>query len=205
MEEDPTHGEQQDLDVERKGPILDVIDVVDRSVGDRGAAPKIIHLCPTRHARANLVSFQVAGNFGTESLHKEEALRPWADKTHVAPNDVDQLRQLVQAQPPHEPAEMVSLRSTVTGLLEKPPFERIASGRERPPASSCRGHRPVYFAAANGYVETLTFDRTQLAAGNCIAGPALIEEYASTTVVHPGDVLEVDAFGNLIIHIRRAS
>ena len=106
---------------------------------------------------------------------------------------------------PHEPAEMVSLRSTVTGLLEKPPFERIASGRERPPASSCRGHRPVYFAAANGYVETLTFDRTQLAAGNCIAGPVLIEEYASTTVVPPGDVLEVDAFGNLIINIRRAS
>jgi hypothetical protein len=31
---------------------------------------------------------------------------------------------------------------------------------------------------------------------NRIAGPALIEEYASTTVVHPGDVAAVDAFGN---------
>ena len=43
-----------------------------------------------------------------------------------------------------------------------------------------------------------------LTAGNRIAGPALIEEYASTTVVHPGDVLEVDAFGDLVIEIGRS-
>ena len=45
---------------------------------------------------------------------------------------------------------------------------------------------------------------TALLAGNVIAGPALIEEHASTTVVHPGDRLEVDAFGNLVIDIRRS-
>ncbi len=43
-----------------------------------------------------------------------------------------------------------------------------------------------------------------LRAGNRIAGPALVEEYASTTVVHPGDRLEVDAFGDLVIEIRGA-
>jgi N-methylhydantoinase A len=37
-----------------------------------------------------------------------------------------------------------------------------------------------------------------------ISGPALVEEYASTTVLHPGDVLTVDAFGNLVIDVRRA-
>jgi len=36
------------------------------------------------------------------------------------------------------------------------------------------------------------------------AGPALIEEYASTTVVHPGDVVTVDAFGDLVIEILRS-
>ena len=41
-------------------------------------------------------------------------------------------------------------------------------------------------------------------AGNRIVGPALIEEYASTTVVHPGDVVEVDAFGDLVIEILRS-
>ena len=45
-----------------------------------------------------------------------------------------------------------------------------------------------------------------LKAGNKIAGPALIEEHASTTVVLPGDKLQVDAFGNLVIEVgkRRA-
>ena len=37
--------------------------------------------------------------------------------------------------------------------------------------------------------------------GARIAGPALIEEHASTTVLAPGDTLEVDVFGNLDIAI----
>ena len=48
-----------------------------------------------------------------------------------------------------------------------------------------------------------TYDRAALRAGSRIDGPALIEEHASTTVLHPGDRLEVDAFGDLIIEIRR--
>ena len=43
--------------------------------------------------------------------------------------------------------------------------------------------------------------RNQQQTGNRIAGPALIEEYASTTLLLPGDVLEVDAFGNLAIRL----
>ena len=38
-------------------------------------------------------------------------------------------------------------------------------------------------------------------AGNRIAGPALIEEHASTTVLLPGDTLEVDAYGHLVIKV----
>ena len=70
-------------------------------------------------------------------------------------------------------------------------------------AGAGRGSRPVYFASA-GFVDTPTFDRAALKAGNRIEGPALIEEHASTTVVHPGDMLEVDAFGGLIIEVRRS-
>jgi len=53
-------------------------------------------------------------------------------------------------------------------------------------------------------VDTPSYDRAALLANNCIAGPAVIEEYASTTVVHPGDVVAVDAFGNLVIKILRS-
>jgi len=105
---------------------------------------------------------------------------------------------------PAEKAEIVSLRSAVTGLLRKPPFERIPQGGAVPPADAHRGNRAVFFAESGGYVETPTYQRAQLMAGNRIAGPALIEEYASTTVVHPGDVLEVDAFGDLVIAICRS-
>jgi N-methylhydantoinase A len=105
---------------------------------------------------------------------------------------------------PGEKAEIVSLRSAVTGLMRKPLPERIAPGDVRPPADAARGTRPVYFAEAGGYVETPTYDRSKISAGNRITGPALIEEHASTTVVHPGDSVEVDAFGNLVIEILRS-
>ena len=87
--------------------------------------------------------------------------------------------------------------------MNKPPLETIAAGMPEPPAAAFSGNRPVYFAEA-GYIETPTYDRSKLTAANRISGPALIEEYASTTVVHPGDVVHVDGFGNLVIDIRRS-
>lgn len=104
---------------------------------------------------------------------------------------------------PAEKAEIVSLRSATTGLMRKPGVERIAAGTAQPPAEAFTGNRPVYFTASHGFVETPTFDRKKLLAGNRIAGPALIEEHASTTVVHLNDAVEVDAFGNLVITIWR--
>ena len=47
---------------------------------------------------------------------------------------------------PDERAEIVSLRVTVTGLMRKPPQEKIKRGRERrPPKSAFAGKRPVSF------------------------------------------------------------
>jgi N-methylhydantoinase A len=103
----------------------------------------------------------------------------------------------------HEKAEIVSLRSAIVGEMRKPPFEHVAKGGPQPAPEAFRGTRAVYFAGA-GFVETPTYDRSALKAGNRIAGPALVEEHASTTVVHPGDAVEVDAFGDLVITIERA-
>jgi N-methylhydantoinase A len=103
---------------------------------------------------------------------------------------------------PEEKAEIVSLRSATIGLMKKPDREKLADGGASPEAAF-RGSRPVYFSGA-GMVDTPTYDRSKLAAGNRISGPALIEEHASTTVVHPQDKVEVDAFGNLHIEIGRA-
>jgi N-methylhydantoinase A len=102
---------------------------------------------------------------------------------------------------PQERAEIVSLRATVIGCMRKPPQETIAAGEGAPPAAAHTGKRPVYFGEAGGFVETPTFARTELLAGNRIEGPALIEEHASTTVVLPDALAEVDAFGNLVIAV----
>lgn len=101
-----------------------------------------------------------------------------------------------------EKAEIVSLRSATVGLMKKPEREKLADGGASPDAAF-RGNRKVYYSGV-GMVDTPTYDRAKLAAGNRINGPALIEEHASTTVVHPQDKVEVDAFGNLHIEIGRA-
>jgi N-methylhydantoinase A len=106
---------------------------------------------------------------------------------------------------PEEPAEIVSLRSSVIGVMAKPDQPDIVSGDTDPPAAALREARPVYFGSRGDFVDTPVYDRAGLLAGNRIEGPALVEEYASTTVVHPGDALSVDAHGNLIIDIARSA
>jgi len=100
---------------------------------------------------------------------------------------------------PQEPAEIVSLRTTVTGLMRKPPQEKTKRGSASPPRAALTGKRKAFFGKA--FVATPTYKRAELLAGNRIAGPALIEEHASTTVLWPGDRLTVDPYGNLIISI----
>jgi N-methylhydantoinase A len=116
--------------------------------------------------------------------------------------DVEHLRRY-GTNAPDEPAEIVSLRATVTGALKKPPLERIERGARQPRASAKRGTRRAYFAEVGKAVATPTFAREALRAGNGIAGPALIEEHASTTVLLPGDRMRVDGFGNLVIEVGR--
>ncbi len=101
---------------------------------------------------------------------------------------------------PNEPAEIVSLRSTVTGIMKKPTLAKIARGGAAPPKEASTGRRPVYFQG-RGFVPTPTYARAALLGGNRIKGPALIEEHASTTVLMPGDTIEVDPFGNLAIAV----
>ncbi len=105
---------------------------------------------------------------------------------------------------PNEPAEIVSLRATVSGLMKKPTLSPIEAGGASPPDAARLPSRDVYFTEIGKAVMTPIFMRERLLAGNRIEGPALVEEHASTTVVLPGDHLEVDRFGNLVIDIGRS-
>jgi N-methylhydantoinase A len=101
---------------------------------------------------------------------------------------------------PAERAEIVSLRTAVTGVMRKPPQEKIAAGGAEPAKEAFTGKRQVYYEDA-GFIDTPTYARAALVAGNKIAGPALIEEHASTTVLAPGDQATVNAYGHLEIAV----
>jgi N-methylhydantoinase A len=105
---------------------------------------------------------------------------------------------------PAEPAEIVSLRSTVSGIMRKPPQAKIKRGSATPPKAAFAGKRPVNLGERGGFRATPTYRRSGLLAGNKIKGPALIEEHASTTVLMSGDAMTVDPYGNLSIAVAGA-
>jgi N-methylhydantoinase A len=83
--------------------------------------------------------------------------------------------------------------------MRKPPQEKIKRGKRAPEKAAFTGKRPVF--VGDRFRPTPTYARAALLAGNRIDGPALVEEHASTTVLLPGDKLEVDAYGNLVIAV----
>lgn len=97
----------------------------------------------------------------------------------------------------NEIVELVHFNVTALGSTDKPHVaERSSNGR----GGRTHGSRPVYFKEY-GWMDTQAIDRDALAPGEVFEGPAIIEEPTATTLVHPGESLEVDRFGNLVIAI----
>jgi N-methylhydantoinase A len=63
------------------------------------------------------------------------------------------------------------------------------------------GEREAYFPELGGIAASKVVDRYRMRADDEIAGPCLVEERESTTVVLPRDVVRVDQLGHLVIEI----
>lgn len=61
------------------------------------------------------------------------------------------------------------------------------------------GTRETCFDPAEGYIPVAVYDRSLLAPGNRISGPAIVEQMDTTTVLLPGDECTVDTLRNLVI------
>ena len=95
-----------------------------------------------------------------------------------------------------DPVEIVTVRLRTVGTLPSPEIPQLAAGSGD--AEGARiGTRSVY--RAGGHQDYAVYDRRQLLAGDTIAGPAIVEEPSSTTVIHAGDRLVVGAYGELVI------
>ncbi|MFI4987910.1 MAG: hydantoinase/oxoprolinase family protein [Alphaproteobacteria bacterium] len=95
-----------------------------------------------------------------------------------------------------EPVELVSMRVKLVGVLDKPTLPELEA---RAPALP-QGKRRVCFADGTWH-EAPIFRRSELASGQLLAGPAIVEQMDSTTPIHPGDRARVDRWGNLIIEL----
>jgi N-methylhydantoinase A len=98
--------------------------------------------------------------------------------------------------------EMVTFR--VRAMAETPRPRLVAAEHltGEIDAAARRPARPVYWAGLKSAVETPVFDGAALRPGNEVAGPGIIETPDTTVVVHPGQLLRVDRFGNFEIALR---
>src|SRR5260221_18527 len=105
--------EPHDLDVEADGPVLDVVEVVLDALLERGVAAPAVDLRPASDARLDLVAEHVLRNAVLELRDEVGTLGPWADDRHVPLEHVPELRELVDVEPPEDPADWCRTRVVV--------------------------------------------------------------------------------------------
>ncbi|MFF2176704.1 hydantoinase/oxoprolinase family protein [Lysinibacillus sp. NPDC058147] len=93
--------------------------------------------------------------------------------------------------------EIFGLRVTAIGTVPKPNFPRYAT--EGSLEDAFKETRPVYFEGK--YIETNVYNRDKIPVYTQFAGPAIIDQLDTTTVIPPGFTAEVDAYKNIIITV----
>jgi N-methylhydantoinase A len=93
--------------------------------------------------------------------------------------------------------EVVNFCVSGFGAIERPELPPLASMNSTPEPKETR---PVWFG--KGFLDTPVYDRATLPAGFNLSGPAVVEEFGSTSVVFPGQDLEVQDHGIMIITTR---
>jgi N-methylhydantoinase A len=94
------------------------------------------------------------------------------------------------------PHELVNLRAIVQGPETTASLEKLTSQGPDPAAAEI-GRTPIHVDGAHH--EARVYDRQKLAAGHRIAGPAIVMQMDTTTLILPGHVGEVDAIGTILI------
>ncbi|MBN9530859.1 MAG: hydantoinase/oxoprolinase family protein [Alphaproteobacteria bacterium] len=101
-------------------------------------------------------------------------------------------RNLYGVNPSHVPIEIVTWRVTARGPVV--PFHSAAQPAGA--AGSPKTHRRVDAWADDQQVPV--YDRTGLAVGQAVPGPAIIEERETTTAIPPGWTATIDTFGCIV-------
>jgi N-methylhydantoinase A len=98
---------------------------------------------------------------------------------------------------PGEAVELVAFRVRGVGLSAKPSLAPEPPADGSPPAPV--DERAVLFDPDAGPLPTAVYRRDALSPGLHLAGPCIVEESSSTTIVGPDAALVVDGFRNLVL------
>jgi N-methylhydantoinase A/oxoprolinase/acetone carboxylase beta subunit len=98
--------------------------------------------------------------------------------------------------------EVPNIRVRGIGLMPALATPAVDAGEESPEAA-LRHEGDAWFLVdgALEQVSTRYYDRAALKAGNRLEGPAIVNQYDSTTVIPPGISGRVDASGNIVIAV----
>lgn len=138
-----------------------------------------------------------AGQEFTVTVHAEEAwlAEPGAFPAGVRERFVALHRRLYGHGEHDAPLEIVTLRVRSVGQVARPSWLEWPAGE----AAQARGTRNTCFSGAEGKRAVPIYRRDELVRGQQVAGPAIVEEWATTTAVPPGWALAVDRLGNLVL------
>jgi N-methylhydantoinase A len=98
------------------------------------------------------------------------------------------------------PAEVQALHVSAFARLDRPDIANLPRAQS---AARPHGSRPIAFGREYGIVDADVYDRYALEPGFSAIGPAVLEEYGSTTVVWPGDRFTIGTFYEVRIDCAR--
>ncbi|MET3934802.1 hydantoinase/oxoprolinase family protein [Arthrobacter sp. OAP107] len=104
----------------------------------------------------------------------------------------------------NEIVEAVTFRVQAIATVPRADLRR-STVEGRKPEDAVIGYRDVFLPEKGDYVPCPVYNRSLLDVGHRIAGPAVVEQMDTTTLLLPSDVCVVDDLRNLVIEIRRST
>ena len=132
----------------------------------------------------------------------DPASHAWVDEAEKGFHAAHRLRYGYDT--PEEPIEAVTFRVEAVGVIPKASPRTVTPG-PADPLPALTGHRGVYLPEAGGRVDVPVYERALLGAGHVVPGPALVEQYDTTTFILPTEVATVDAHLNIVTRSRRSA
>jgi N-methylhydantoinase A/oxoprolinase/acetone carboxylase beta subunit len=122
----------------------------------------------------------------------------WAEKTRRDFHDIHQREYTRRFE--ESDIEIPNVRVRGIGLMPPLQVPEVEHGDHSPDAA-LRFERDAWFRVGGELrpVATRFYDRAALRGGNRLEGPAIVNQYDSTTVIPPGLTARIDRFGNIVI------